>query len=1428
MQGLGVPGWESPTLPGSDLDQSSSASLPPQFVNIWIQVENKHGEEKGIIVTYPTALCLSSVSSHSSSFRPPLRYIPQIPSWLHPSQPVCNSEPQEVASFSLPVSASAHSYPLFSKNGHFCAHRILNLSKSKNLSDVAAEVSGYVDSVARERERERLRLKRERETGTPKSPSLARSAPAVSPPPVPTSEHLPTVIPEPPSLTTFLHDVPVQPIILSDAATQSFYPSPPQSDPSIIHQSSSSPTTKASALLPAPPKVMSEIFPTLSTSFNPCRNVDTNWEAQSPPYLGIGVDMNLDFHDDIGMNVDVGMDFDMSSGSRGGVTFGDQSADFDDSTAFTDDDFSFFDVPATSGSAQVTSISSLEPGTKPSISTAKARPSTYAPITQSDRYQFTLASPLTVSTNPQPSTTLSPGDIHPLVSEVQPLLQPTMIVPRTPSYPLTARPAISEPFSNVMNKGTTFSLSRILPLSPPADATIAVHLRASSILGCQTSLEGVFDPIPFSVDHHDLDGKYMKGKFSLPSPPDDRDCICPSIYSGDWYSEKWSNNSRQDGDCSENTLGTIDTGWRSKYMEATDPRIGVVKKLAGVKRKIVQQGGREEVAISLSFIDKVDRCEIDRPEKMGAWNKEMMCEKISSARDLGSSQIVNGDDSDCDSGSCPLEASLPTTPLTPHAPSPLLSYFSFGPTLIHAHFQHAHLLRLSTPLCAPDVSVSQSTNVSMSNESSFIPSAPTPVSPTAVLGTESERNRSLESSAKIVAREAVENALWEEAWAVARSIVSTSQILKKPEQRNCTEIWLGDVRIVGQLLASVDGIESPLDMNVLFAVSDNRSDGCLKSPRSSTTATRTILTGRSLPAAIDSSKDDPVRLLQAPMIYVSKSDAIIQILPPAVQFWEKLGLGPKGGKKRGTIFVLFEEGGHQRLQQAESWMRLVSATFESKLFGSLVPGESSSCPISGLLPLRYDLSFRKTLATFLSTLPRFQTAVLILLVIPVTMMSFTSQSLRQVCYGIKKALRNYNENPPYFQLLPEHILYASLGNPSAYFSDLDTLCISVYNRILTPTNLRGSYSFPSHSDIQDQKQMCKFIYSPIFVLARPMRDKLTFVRASHAALGVVDRKTLLHVGYQVSSNGQWLLAACVDQRGEAHDLGVWSMRTAGKLDHEQLHGEDESSTEGSEVHAEMYVVEKVWGFVMRLAKKSEVEWRVVVTKLGVLEERELNAWERFLNDTLRYSPAMPRMQVTILSAVLHASWTFCSLYNPLPQESNSPSAKVPSSRSSSTSKIQPQTIFMDITTTKYIVGPYTHLPLSLPPGALESCLGYIPNFPTVLPGSSEETTSVPHHLCALPISTTTLVCIPASSPAPPAITMLHIHLLHVTRNDGQSFDPTSKEDLRTLHLEITHNFHDLSVLTKLKSQMKRANPLLPFHLAAVEVMDDALDVDIEH
>lgn len=492
-------------------------------------------------------------------------------------------------------------------------------------------------------------------------------------------------------------------------------------------------------------------------------------------------------------------------------------------------------------------------------------------------------------------------------------------------------------------------------------ATPAVHLESTKPL---RDGRGGFDPIPFAPYHRALDGKYAMGKFSLPSPPPDGDEVPLPLRTfgiANFRSVSASSSSSspgrtkrrlsyfpqtmgKDGDSLMNgDMSDSNGGWRLKYVAATDPRVSVVKKLIGVKRKMAEQGRREKApAASPSWVREYEEWEGQRGDKRRKRKDKGKDKALPGA--LSSSAHTDTDiDADTDTDTSDTESTMstatttlahstsPTSPHTSRPSTPLPAYLPLGPTLLHTHFAHAALLPLAAPL-------RPHTHLHIMNHPTptATPSVPTPVSPAAT----ADRGHALEAAARCVAGEVVENALWAEAWAVGggahtTTATATSSTAKKGSGRarrrraGTEEMWLADVKIVSQLLAGVDGVEGPLELGKLFSLEPSPSSSSGSSSAMSTPTPQHK--GKSVsPVRSASAGNTPggLQLLSAPLITVSKGDAVIQVLPPAVRFWEKLGLGPKGGRKDGTVFVLFEDAGEQRMQQVENWMEMVAATYE--------------------------------------------------------------------------------------------------------------------------------------------------------------------------------------------------------------------------------------------------------------------------------------------------------------------------------------------------------------------------------------------------------------------------------------------------------------------------------------------------------------------
>ncbi|KAJ7496590.1 mediator complex subunit 13 C-terminal-domain-containing protein [Mycena latifolia] len=1326
LKGLGVSGWDAEE--GAEDYWFSSKTHPDRretkFIIAWISVENKQGEDKGITIIYPSSLCLSFVPSVTSATpcaarREPLAYIPELPAQLQPSPQVTAAVPS--ASNLFPPAVHSHllsgirpsSCPTTPSPHALRTFRALTLSRSRGVRHAAAEVNVYVDAVAREREKERERLRRERERDGG-SPRLARantsgpsgvtpaSTPASAPPATPQLAAA-AVVPPPQPVAG-----PSQPPNPSQAPSN-FYPSPPQADPPFVPPSESRTSPVVSDPPPIPvvptPIALPPAVASAAMQSQPQPPPPTTFDPFTQSYMDI--DMTMDDFGGMGGMIDMGMGMNFGMGGGGNDRqHGATAMDFD--TDFTDDDFSFFDRPQSIMPSAPLPMSSAPSSSLPEPHPGAGLTPAAGPAPLGMGGMLGMSPPL-FGDSPVTHQGDWPGGVFTPGADMHHMLPIPDLLPLSPG---------ETPNSHVGS----------LPATPNVQLAEHDHalIRRASSSGLAS---GIFDPIPFAASHRVADGKYVVGKFALPSPPPEADEEL-----GFFGTHMRSNSA---------PAQTQDT-WRFKYASATDPRIGVVRKLIGVKRKTstLCESGRTGSKMSPSWVREHEDWERRRAEEEEEAKSE-----------------PDSDEDDPEEEDSPL-VSRPSTP--PPA------YLPLGPTLLHSHFQHSYLLPLSTPLRPPGAAVAP-TNITTLTVASA--SVPTPVSPAATLGAASEKSKSLEAAAFAVGREVVENSVWAEAWRT--TVVSMGS--RQSTARDA--VWPADIKTVVQLLQLVPDVKGPLDMESLFALDPAPSKG--------------------------------VQTLESPMISIGKADAVIQILPTALRFWEKLGLTPRGGRKNATVFVLFEDDGDARQQLAEAWLAKMSAVYDSKHLGTLTPGNHAMCSRDGIFPLRFDSTFRKSLATFVASLAPAQSNLVFYVVTPLSTMSLASPLLRQVFSSVKKALKTREESQTLFQFVPEALVACATGrNPATQIADLEAVCYSTYDRILQPVDRVMSRRFFEHGE-----PIRGYFQDPAYTLARPLRPTVKYVKRPKAPLDVVDAGTFLHVGYGFSECGKWILSACVDQRGEAHDLAVWLTQT-------QTPNPDGEEADVETFSNEEYAVRKVWDFACQFAKRANVAWRIVFSKLGSMAIADLDAWMSFLAKAVPTCTALPDVHVTLLSVEPDASWTF------LPSDAppKTPSTPVPT-----------PSLFIDVSSTTYAIFPKRVLPLSLPPTPVDLglSLSFVPesgysspttatSSPAAEIASPVSTTSgcggapeYPHPLPLRPLSTTLLVRVPAASIASTA-SMLHINLLAAFPQETDG-----------LHVEITHSFHELAVLSAARWRLAQmgADPILPFHLAAVDAMRAALERD---
>lgn len=244
------------------------------------------------------------------------------------------------------------------------------------------------------------------------------------------------------------------------------------------------------------------------------------------------------------------------------------------------------------------------------------------------------------------------------------------------------------------------------------------------------------------------------------------------------------------------------------------------------------------------------------------------------------------------------------------------------------------------------------------------------------------------------------------------------------------------------------------------------------------------------------------------------------------------------------------------------------------------------------------------------------------------------------------------------------------------------------------------------------------------------------------------------------------------------------------------------------------------------------------------------AWTTQLTVHVLTSREQPPLHHSVVCVEPDAPWLFIPLSKPDPV---SPRRYNPPSRSSPSSQ-KHYSVFTDISATTYALFPSNHMTIPLPPSHTELGLSqsFIPepaSTSTSLPSSPEpqsainsntmsppiiisdsyssDTCSRPYPITLMPLSTTTLIRVPASSSLT-SIRMTHIHLLCTFHSHSYTHSPQVSScpvpDNQQLRRDITKNYHELAVLAKVRWKLD-GNSVLPFHLAAVDAMRMSLDLD---
>ena len=218
-------------------------------------------------------------------------------------------------------------------------------------------------------------------------------------------------------------------------------------------------------------------------------------------------------------------------------------------------------------------------------------------------------------------------------------------------------------------------------------------------------------------------------------------------------------------------------------------------------------------------------------------------------------------------------------------------------------------------------------------------------------------------------------------------------------------------------------------------------------------------------------------------------------------------------------------------------------------------------------------------ATILSRVGSSTTTTLFYVVVQPSDLTACGPRQVQLLRAMSRVLSTYNEVNAAFHFVSQCSLSSTIEDDSFQRKSMDATADAIYNRILRPVPSTGA------GRLYRSLKGVAFFQAPSITIACQASNQVTFAyQYPPPGTGVGHGKTILHVGYAISPSRGHIIASVVDQRGEEQDVTAWF------------------SANGQGFQR---LVTNVWSFAMQTICRASIEWSVVVTKLGSLEEAEL-------------------------------------------------------------------------------------------------------------------------------------------------------------------------------------------------------------------------------
>jgi len=349
-----------------------------------------------------------------------------------------------------------------------------------------------------------------------------------------------------------------------------------------------------------------------------------------------------------------------------------------------------------------------------------------------------------------------------------------------------------------------------------------------------------------------------------------------------------------------------------------------------------------------------------------------------------------------------------------------------------------------------------------------------------------------------------------------------------------------------------------------------------------------------------------------PHVRMQRGENVLEMLPPALYFWDTFSLAPISGPKSVISFCLHPASSAMK-EGADYLLEQVSSSYEAGRFGVHIRGEIEGMVEGGLVamemppeaPRTYEVGMKAIqghLEGFGSALAHAVGDEGVNIVIYVVNPFSHPASLVDICTSFIRMQRLYETritalpdalpNQLVLQVVPAEFVAHKLGAVMRV-GYAHRLAVEVYSRCI-----------PTDPDLGFEE--AKRLTSPPIQVARPIPKSIEFRQTPDPSPALLKENQLLHIAYSQSTDERWVTAAWSDSTGSLQKTTVINLAR-------------QHNARAFRPFEE--VIHEIWNATVELIKYPAVKWRLCFTKVcrTTMPEDEIAAWQALVETHERVS-----------------------------------------------------------------------------------------------------------------------------------------------------------------------------------------------------------------